>query len=566
VNEVANEFFRTSRYKPAEQATPAASFPPEREGEGPPVDGYGDQAVIAECAKLDHSDTDNAQRLIAHFGRDLAVVARDQHAGGDYLAWEGRFWDFSGGAARSILCAQKIGGLIAREAESMSPSREERAAISAAEVFPADDDSPQAKKARAAASEARAALQRRKSARWRFAVSSKNAARVKNMLEMAAPHLRRPSAEFNRDPLLVASRNATLRFKVSDDPECPDPDVTRRTARVESRQGHDRADYVTGLVSADYDPNAKSPKWNEFLERCLPDPEVRRTVQVYSSMGLLGLLAQKLMFHYGAGANGKSVFLATLGAVLGPSLGVSLPKETIIGQGERGAGQASPDLVRLFGKRFVRIDELKEGESLREDLVKRLTGGDVLVVRDLFRGYLEFPNVATPHMVGNGYPRIDGTDEGIWRRMLVVRWGVTIPEAERKPFDALVAELLGERSGVLNWLIEGARDFLANGLFIAEAASVATRDFREDMDPIGRFVSACVTPQPAGRVQARALYEAYKSWSMANALTVRHETPFGREMKKRFPRDDRSHTRAYLGIELHDVPARPDLLAEGAGL
>jgi putative DNA primase/helicase len=94
---------------------------------------------------------------------------------------------------------------------------------------------------------------------------------------------------------------------------------------------------------------------------------------------------------------------------------------------------------------------------------------------------------------------------------------------------------------------------------------VATRDFWEDMDPVGRFIAGCVTPEPAGRVQARALYEAYKSWAMANALNVFSEARFGRPMKQRFPRDDRSHTRAHLGIALHDVPARPDLLAEGNG-
>lgn len=539
----------------------ATGAPPasDDEGEGPPSDVGGDPAIVRECASLDQSDTDNAKRLIAHFGRDIAVVARDGKPGGDWISWEGRFWDYAAGPSIVTRAAQKVGGRIAAEAEFLGLTPEERRAVAAAEAFSADDKSPIAVAARSTAKAAREALTRRKLARWRFAVSSKNSARIKSMLEMAQPLTRKPSADFNRDPLKFAARNATIAFRVEDDLDCPDPDVVRKVWREKVSEGHDREDLLTGLVGADYDPDARAEKFFAFLERCLPDPAVRRTLQAYSAMGLLGLLAQKLCFHYGAGANGKSVFLAVLAAVIGSSLGVSLPKETIMGTGERGAGQASPDLVRLFGKRFVRIDELKEGESVREDLVKRLTGGDTLVVRDLFQGYLEFPNVATPHMVGNGYPRIDGTDLGIWRRMLVIHWGVTIPESERKPFDAFVAELLTERAGILNWLVAGARDFLGSGLVVAEACAAATQEFREDMDPIGRFVEACVAATPGEKVQARVMYEAFKSWAMANAVAVFHESRFGRDMKRRFKRDDRGHTRAYCDVALHDVPARPDL-------
>ncbi len=537
------------------------SAPPEHsgEGEGPPSDAVGgDPAIVKASAALDQSDTDNAKRLVSHFGRDLAVAARDGKAGGDWLIWEGRHWDLAGGARGAVMRAKQVGGRIGLEAEFLAHTPAEARAVKAAAAWPPDDASGEATHARAGSRRAREALDLRRKARWRFAVSSKNAGRVKAMLDMAAPDLCKPAGAFNRDPLKFACENATLSFVVQQDLDCPDPDVERNVARVEVNMGHDRADCLTGIVAAPYDPDASAPKWKAFLDRCVPDPDVRRTLKAYSGTGLLGVLPQKLAFHYGRGANGKSVFLAVLGNVVGASLGVALPKETIMGTGERGAGQASPDVIRLFGKRLVRIDEIKENESLREDLIKRLTGGDTVVARDLFSGYLEFRNVATPHMVGNGYPKIEGTDEGIWRRMLVFLWGVTIPEADRKPFDAFVVELCAERAGILNWLIEGACDFLANGLTVAEASRAATAEYREEMDPIGRFVADCVEPELGGRVQARALYEAYRSWGMANAVSVCFETKFGREMKKRFPKDGGRSCKAYLGIALHDVPTRPE--------
>jgi putative DNA primase/helicase len=522
-------------------------------------DGALDNKIVARCAALDHSDTDNGKRLIEHFGGDLVVMAQGGVSGGDWLAWDGRHWDLDNGSAQATIHAQKIGGRIAAEVEFLDLTRQESAAIRAAERFSADDKSDDAQNARAAAKAAVKGLRARKLARWRFAVTSKNKARICNALDMAAPHLRRPVDAFNADPLVIVTNTHTLRLRVA---EARDSASSRRFARIDAAPEFKRADYATGLVPCDYDPHAQAPKFEAFLAQMLTDAASRRTVRQYAGTGLLGLLLQRLMFHHGFGANGKSVFLAVISAVVGKSYGVSLPKETVLGQGERGAGQASPDIVRLFGKRFVRIDELKEGEAVREDLVKRLTGGDEMAVRNLFRGYFDFANRATPHMSGNGFPRIDGTDNGIWRRMLIVHWDVTIPEEARKDFDAFVAELLQERSGILNWLLAGALDFLENGLVVAPKIAEATHDYQVDMNPIGEFIDACIEVASGAQIGANAAYQAYVSWSKANAKRERTQTMFGREMAKRFKRDDK-RTRSYLDCRLHDVPNRPD--AEGLG-
>lgn len=522
--------------------------------------GSGDSSIdldaVKRCAAYDHSDTDNGLRLIAHFGNDLTVMAKGGVDGGDWLVWEGRHWDLDGGAAGAALCAQRVGHRIACEAEYLEHTPQERAALATARKFGQEDKSDAAKAARKAADDAKEALGRRKSARWKFAITSKNTARMKNMLTCAAPHLRRQPDAFNRDAHLIVTQTHTLRLGFQKVGKGGEAD---RFVKMDARENFAREDYATGLVPCDYDPQATCEKWLAFLARCMPDKETLRTIRQYAGTCLLGVLMQRLMFHYGLGANGKSVFLKVLFEVIGKSYGVSLPKETIMGLGERGAGQASPDIVRLFGKRAVRIDELKEGENLREDLVKRLTGGDEMAVRNLFQGYFDFVNFATPHMSGNGMPRIEGTDNGIWRRMLVVHWDVTIPVEERRDFDEFVADLLTERSGILNWLIDGAVDYLENGLFIAPKIAEATKEYREDMDPVGRFIDDCVRAAAGERVASRTMFDAYKNWGAANGVFVddRHQTRFGKEMNKRCARSRGASGRAYLDVELHDVPESP---------
>ena len=105
--------------------------------------------------------------------------------------------------------------------------------------------------------------------------------------------------------------------------------------------------------------------------------------------------------------------------------------------------------------------------------------------------------------------------------------------------------------------VDGALDFLANGLVVAPAIEAATANYREDMDPIGRFIADCVEAAPSQSVGARSMYIAYVNWSTANAIRPKTETKFALEMKKRFTRDDK-RTRSYLECRLHDVPAAPD--------
>lgn len=531
--------------------------------------------ALTECALLDHSDTDNGKRLRAYFGGDILVMREVDVAGGAYLVWNDKVWDLANGAAAALKVAHQVGDLIMREAEYILPTPAEAAAIDAAaqarerrdglELVPeADRGEDQKAELRAceeriaAGEKARAAVGARKRQRRKFGVSSKNAGRLRAMLDQAAPYLRCAPELFNANPYAFATDRHTLHFVQVVDQECPDPDVERKKWVLEARPGHSRADLMTAIVPVVFDDKAKAPTWEAFLERFMPmaaQAEKRRTLQQYCGISLTGVLVQFVMYHYGLGANGKSVFLETLTRLLGPSFAVSLPPETLIGKSDRNAGQASPDIMRLFGKRMLRVPEVPADKPLQESLIKQITGGEDVTARTLFKGYIDFTNKAKPHMSGNGFPKIDGTDNGIWRRMLVMHWTETIALAEQRNLEDVVRELLAEAAGILNWLIEGALDFLNNGLVIASAVRQATQDYRDEMDTMGQFARDCIEVAKDETVTARELYDAYCAWCEANAKRPVFETKFGRVMKTRYERTD-GRVRTYRDIRLHDVPPR----------
>lgn len=535
------------------------------------------EQAMADCCHLDHSDTDNGKRLIKYFGDDLLVRREAGTPVGTWVCWAGTHWDLDNGAALAAKLSQKVGDIIMEEARFIEPTPPEKTAIDAGKAArqalkaitdPDEHPSEVAELERKIedGEGARAAVSKRRGARRKHGLATKNRAKMGAMLDCAGPHLRRSPDDFNADPMLVATRTHTLRFAQVVDPECPDPDVVRMKWVCEALRQHRREDLLTGVVPVNFDRNADCPRWRANMERFQPNEQQRRTVQQFAGLGLLGKPIQRVMFHYGTGGNFKSVFLETVTRVLGDSFAIGLPTESLLGGSDASPGGARPDLERVFGKRMLRILELPSGVSLKADLIKKLTGGEKWPVRTLYKGFFEFVPLAKTHMSGNDYPQFDGSDGGMRRRLLVVEWPVKIAEEEQRDFDIVVGELLEEASGILNWLIDGAIDYLENGLFVSEETRANTEDYFDEMDPTAMFIRDCVNVAQGESVGARAMYHAYKAHCEANARRPIFETKFGRIMKKKFKRDDK-RTHKYLDVALHDVPetsAKPAETDSGA--
>lgn len=517
-------------------------------------------ALIA-LANLLPNDTDNGRRLIRWYGADIIMV-RDV----GWHVWTGRVWEPLGGGEAVQRLAQRVARNIAIEAEVIYPTPVERRQIDAGEAARAI---PKAR--REAADEAAivdgktamAAWTTRRGRRRAFSVTCGNGARIAQMIAQAAPHLTIGVEQMDADPHLVNVENGTLVFERLRDPEVADP-AKAMFWRVRLRP-HDRADRLAKLAPATYDPDAECPKWHDFLDKFQPSKDMQNFLQVYYGYSLLGVIgAQKLVFHYGEGANGKSTLIEALARLFG-AYARSLNAESLTGTQARSGSQASPDLAQLPGARMVRISELPRGEPLREALVKQLTGGEPMMVRHNYGNFFEFRPTFKASMSGNDRPRIDGVDHGIWRRIALVVWGVTIADSERREMESVLAEFAEERSGILNWLIQGALTYLEAGLVEPPEVLAATKAYRADMDQVQGFIDACVTrlppPEPPDeprQISTRALYEAYETWCVANAMKPWSEKAFSMTMvKKGFVKRD-GRIRTFEGIKLHDVPERPE--------
>jgi putative DNA primase/helicase len=533
--------------------------------DAPETIGPADLEKARKCAPMDQNDRDNGRRLIIWFGDDMAYVP-----GMGWLTWRNSHWQRDEGELVVRLYSQELVDKIKLEALHIlaTPRVGNLLAAADAALAKADKDITAADRALIAkAIKARDQLAKKRAARRQFAVSSGNAGKTAAMLAQAASHKAIDQNLLDSDRMQFNTRNGTLLFSREPDPEqdlTPGEDgkpiVPRLMGKV-TFAPHSRSDMITKRAEVDYDPDAACPRFNAFLEQMQPDDKMRLFLQVAHAYAMLigGNDEQRLLYHYGTGANGKSVFLETLGNLAGSYRTVVSP-DTITGDSQRGGQQASPDIARLFNTRFVVVEELPRGTPLKDNLIKAVSGGGTMTARFLQKELFEFQPIFTAVLSGNDMPEISGTDFGIWRRVLIVLWGVTVGEAERVPFGTMMKMFEEERAGILNWLVEGALAYLTHGLnaFIPASVNQFTQDYREERDPVGNFVAAHVRAAPGMKVSAGDMMKAYTAWCEANAVKPWNPTAFGRRLGALGLKKLRGSLVQYLDVALQDVPDRFD--------
>ena len=367
--------------------------------------------------------------------------------------------------------------------------------------------------------------------------SSESATRMAAISKRAAAMFATSATELDRDPMRINVLNGTLRVRKVEG----EPYITMSP--------HDPNDRITKLSPVVYEPGAECPKFDAFLARVQPDAAARTFLAQWGGLSLTGDVGeQKMTFHYGKGRNGKGVWVNTVSFVAG-DYADSIPIESFLDSGRaRAGGQATPDIAGLPGVRMLTTSEPKKGAVLDEAFIKLFTGNDKIKARHLNKDYFEFFPQAKLTMQGNYRPKISGTDEGIWGRMILVPWPVFIPAADRNPY--LVDELKREASGILNRLLDGLCFWLDRGLEIPAAVVEATAAYRSDSDPLGRFLDACTRPEIGKRVQASDMHAVYVAWAKVNGETEWTPKGLGSALRERGYAEKKSSVQYWLDVEL----------------
>jgi putative DNA primase/helicase len=279
---------------------------------------------------------------------------------------------------------------------------------------------------------------------------------------------------------------------------------------------HRAEDLNTKQSPVAFDPAAACPLWDSVLNRIMAGNEaligyLRRLAGMFLTADVT---TQELYIPHGAGANGKSVVFDTLTRIMGDYAGTA--PESLLTIRSMGAEHPT-EIADLCGKRLVVASETEEGARLRIQLVKRLTGDMVIKGRYMRQDFFQFPRTHKLVLVTNNRPVVRETTHAIWRRVRLIPFTVTIPEAERDL--KLLEKLRAEDPGILDWAIRGCVEWQANGLQAPDEVMLATKTYQQEQDPIADFITDRCTlgedRRDAGgevcRVTRNDLYMVYQS-------------------------------------------------------
>ena len=179
-----------------------------------------------------------------------------------------------------------------------------------------------------------------------------------------------------------------------------------------------------------------------------------------------------------------------------------------------------------------------------------MTGDRTLTARFLFQEFFEFEPTFKVWLAANHKPAIRGTDDGIWRRIRLIPFTVTIPDEEKDRH--LVAKLKEELPGILWWAISGCLDWKSAELGICAEVRAATQKYRTEMDVLATFINDCCINQGYNlTVPKTEMFSAYESWCEKNSEDKLSKKLFGVKMAERGMDDYKSGSvRFWKGIRL----------------
>lgn len=316
-------------------------------------------------------------------------------------------------------------------------------------------------------------------------------------------------------------------------------------SRMEIRNGkpEDCISFSTGI---DYDEDKEYydyqtwPQIEKFIQEVLPDREVREYFIKHLATNLIGgNTAQKFHILTGSGSNGKSMLMNLTSTALG-DYACTVPI-SLFTQARNKSAAAAPEVIRLKGRRFVTMQEPDESIALNTGLMKEITSGEKMYARDLFKSGSEFEVQAKFHLACNEKPKINTTDGGTWRRLVVIAFISKFVSNPSGPNEFLVDESLQFAVKSADW----AKPFLAylvhilkqgRGLHKLQCPSKVleyTSEYRNETDGIAKFMSECISPVQEGdeiiQIDKTTLKRKFKTWMDDNA--IRNLSPI--ELEKR---------------------------------
>ena len=297
---------------------------------------------------------------------------------------------------------------------------------------------------------------------------------------------------------------------------------------------HDPSLLLSKVANVTYNPDIRSDDFTRFIHQIMQDDEDKiNYLQRLLGYSLTGENTQEQCYIcYGASTrNGKSTLLDTIGNMLG-DYAMNIEPESLALK-DRNTKNASGDVARLDGCRFLHMGEPPKRMMFNTALLKHLTGRDPVTARNLYEREFQFKPVFKLILNTNYLPVI--TDDSVFSsdRIQVIEFNRHFSPEEQD--RTLKRRLLSDDNltGILNWCLDGLRAFKADGEILIPPESVvnATKMYRDKSDKTGNFINDCLVHITGENTPVSEVYSIYSTWCRSNGYNLENRHNFIDELR-----------------------------------
>ena len=308
--------------------------------------------------------------------------------------------------------------------------------------------------------------------------------------------------------------------------------------------------------------DAPAPMWEKaILDMMNGNQEMADFINRLFGYSITGLTTEHVLpVFWGKGRNGKSLLVETLRFVLG-EMAAPIRSEMLLDQAfMKSSSGPNPDIMGLKGLRIAFANETDSGRHLSTSQVKQLTGADSLVARNPHDKYeTRFYPTHTLYLLTNNKPHVPSWDFAIWKRLILIPFGISFVDEPRHPDERLIDKELGEKlkqeaAGILAWLVRGCLVWQFQGLNYPQLVMESTGEYRNEEDFTADFVDECCIIGKEYKCRASDLYDSFTRWWEDNqGKKVPSQKVFGKVMAQKFDRK-KNMVFYYHGLGLLETP------------
>lgn len=298
---------------------------------------------------------------------------------------------------------------------------------------------------------------------------------------------------------------------------------------------HRPADMITKVCNAEYVEGADYTDWESFLLETLEGDKGKvGYLQKMVGLALEGnTTLERMHIVFGQPRSGKSTFLETVAAMFGDYAAASNPETLALAK--RNAAGASGDLARLAGVRFVIMPEAPKNMLMDVALLKRLTGGDVITARQLYKESFQFKPLFSLWMNANSKPIINDMTAFTGDRICLISFNRRLEVVER---DTGLKERFKNPdflATVLSWAVDGLKHARADGASvpIPDSCKSDTEEYAAESDKIGSFIESCLEKNDDSATSGKDAYDRYVDWCKADGICSLSKGNFFSDLRER---------------------------------